>query len=108
MFRALLLFPSSLSGNTKATMEAPLSVTLASPSGKDQTTYPDADLAIRAEDIFTTAVGHSSKRTLAGWHVTTPQEVIDHMLYLVGEKSLAGSATPISTESGSASEKSAL
>jgi len=90
-------------------MEAPLSVTLTSPSGQESTsTYPDVDLAVRPDDIFTTAVGHSSKRTLAGWHVTTPAEVVDHMLHLVGEKSVGWTGTPASTESGSASEKSAL
>lgn len=109
MFRALLIFPSSLPGNTKATMEAPLSVTLTSPLGQEsKSTYPDVDLAVRPDDIFTTAVGHSSKRTLAGWHVTTPAEVVDHMLHLVGEKSVGWTGTPASTESGSASEKSVL
>ncbi|KAF9234444.1 trehalose 6-phosphate phosphatase [Melanogaster broomeanus] len=58
MFRALRLFPPTPSS---------LSIT------------PDA--------VFTTSVGHSSKRTLASWHVTTPEEVVDHMLYLVGETS---------------------
>lgn len=41
------------------------------------------DLNIEHEAIFTTAVGHGSKRTLASWHVTTPQEIVDHMLDLV-------------------------
>ncbi|KAF8882465.1 trehalose-6-phosphate phosphatase [Infundibulicybe gibba] len=75
MFRALHLFPS---GSTKATMEAPLSVTLIDGEGA-----PPVDLAIAPEAVFTTAVGHSSKRTLASWHVTTPQEIVDHMLDLV-------------------------
>ncbi|KAH7887163.1 glycosyltransferase family 20 protein [Phlebopus sp. FC_14] len=80
MFRALHLFPSSPSG--KATMEPPLSVTLV-----DKGMLPDIELAVQPEAIFTTAVGHSSKRTLASWHVTTPEEVVEHMLYLVGETS---------------------
>ena len=33
--------------------------------------------------MFTTAVGHSSKRTLAAWHVTSPEEVVGHLLHLV-------------------------
>jgi len=42
-------------------MEAPLSVTLTSPSGQEsKSTYPDVDLAVRPDDIFITAVGHSS------------------------------------------------
>lgn len=59
-------------------MEAPLSVTLI-----DGPNQPPVDLAIKSDAIFTTAVGHSSKRTLAVWHVTTPQEIVDHMLGLV-------------------------
>jgi trehalose 6-phosphate synthase/phosphatase len=76
MFRALLLFPS---GTTHVKMEAPLSVTLIDGEGK-----PSVDLAIKSDAVFTTAVGHSSKRTLASWHVTTPQEIVEHMLDLVG------------------------
>ncbi|KAJ6504035.1 trehalose-6-phosphate phosphatase [Mycena vulgaris] len=79
MFRALILFET---GATKATMEAPLSVTLVDADGD---TAPPVDLAIKPDCVFTTAVGHSSKRTLASWHVTTPQEIVDHMLGLVGE-----------------------
>ncbi|KAJ7342536.1 trehalose-6-phosphate phosphatase [Mycena albidolilacea] len=76
MFRALILFGT---GATKATMEAPLSVTLLD-EGK---ATPPVDLAIKPDCVFTTAVGHSSKRTLASWHVTTPQEIVEHMLGLV-------------------------
>ncbi|OJA12066.1 hypothetical protein AZE42_02193, partial [Rhizopogon vesiculosus] len=79
MFRALLLFPPSSTG--KATMEPPLSVTLVDNSKE----YGDVELAVSPDGVFTTAVGHSSKRTLASWHVTTPEEVVEHMLYLVGE-----------------------
>ncbi|KAJ7136631.1 trehalose-6-phosphate phosphatase [Mycena epipterygia] len=78
MFRALILFGT---GVTKATMDAPLSVTLVDADGADA---PPVDLAIAPDCVFTTAVGHSSKRTLASWHVTTPQEIVDHMLVLVG------------------------
>ncbi|KAG1763711.1 glycosyltransferase family 20 protein [Suillus occidentalis] len=79
MFRALLLFPPS--STSKATMEPPLSVTLVDNTKE----YGDVELAVSPEAVFTTAVGHSSKRTLASWHVTTPEEVVEHMLFLVGE-----------------------
>jgi len=75
MFRALLLFPP---GTTRVTMDAPISVTLV-----DQPDAKPVELDIKPEAIFTTAVGHSSKRTLASWHVTTPQEIVEHMLELV-------------------------
>ncbi|KZT24858.1 glycosyltransferase family 20 protein [Neolentinus lepideus HHB14362 ss-1] len=78
MFRALL-FPS---GATKWKMDAPLSVTLAV---KDKSVHPQQELALAPEAIFTTAVGHSSKKTLASWHVTTPEEVVESMLNIVND-----------------------
>lgn len=63
-------------------MEPPLSVTLL--ADKESTKFEPVELAIERDAVFTTAVGHSSKRTLAVWHVTTPEEVVDHMLHLVG------------------------
>jgi len=77
MFRALLLFPP---GTNKVTMEAPIAVTLV-----DDPNAKPVELGIKPEAIFTTAVGHSSKRTLASWHVTTPQEIVEHMLALVAD-----------------------
>jgi trehalose 6-phosphate synthase/phosphatase len=78
MFRALILFPP---GATKAIMDPPLSVTLID---KDPSPLQPVELAIAPEAVFTTTVGHNTKRTLASWHVTSPAEVIDHMLSLVG------------------------
>ncbi|KAJ7701179.1 glycosyltransferase family 20 protein [Mycena rosella] len=86
MFRALILFGT---GATKATMEAPLSVTLVDAEGDSA---PPVELAIAPDCVFTTAVGHSSKRTLASWHVTAPQEIVDHMLGLVGVESEGAAA----------------
>jgi trehalose 6-phosphate synthase/phosphatase len=59
-------------------MEAPVAVTLV-----DEPDAKPVELSIKQEAVFTTAVGHSSKRTLASWHVTTPQEIVEHMLALV-------------------------
>ncbi|KAF8805723.1 trehalose-6-phosphate phosphatase [Phlegmacium glaucopus] len=86
MFRALLLFPP---GTEKVLMEAPIAITLL--AGKDA---PAVELAIQSEAVFTTAVGHSSKRTLASWHVTTPQEIVEHMLDLVKDVSSFSSMSP--------------
>ena len=80
MFRALLLFPP---GTDKVLMEPPIAITLL-----EGNQSPAVELAIRPEAIFTTAVGHSSKRTLAIWHVTTPQEIVEHMLDLVKDVSM--------------------
>ncbi|KAI0918356.1 hypothetical protein AcV5_002363 [Taiwanofungus camphoratus] len=77
MFRALLLFPGDAK---KARLDPPLSVTLI--AKEPASNFEPVDLAISRDAVFTTAVGHSSKRTLAAWHVTAPEEVVDHMLYL--------------------------
>jgi trehalose 6-phosphate synthase/phosphatase len=77
MFRALTLFPTT--GTTKAILDAPLSVTLIDANSEHA---PPVELAITPECVFTTAVGQ--KKTLANWHVTTPQEIVEHMLGLVG------------------------
>ena len=78
MFRALLLFQGE---QKKAVLDPPLSVTLLAKDSAEE--FKPVPLAIEREAIFTTAVGHSSKRTLAVWHVTTPEEVVEHMLHLV-------------------------
>ncbi|CCM05832.1 uncharacterized protein FIBRA_08068 [Fibroporia radiculosa] len=77
MFRALRLFPGD---TTKVRLDAPLSVTLL--AKEPTTTYEPVDLRLTHEGVFTTAVGHSSKRTLASWHVTSPEEVVEHLLNL--------------------------
>jgi len=90
MFRSLLLFPP---GVEKVTMEPPLSVKLIDGEGK-----PPVELAIKSEAVFTTAVGHSSKRTLASWHVTTPQEIVEHMLDLVRDVPYVPSTSEVTDE----------
>ncbi|KAG1722655.1 glycosyltransferase family 20-domain-containing protein [Suillus lakei] len=67
---------------SKATMEPLLSVTLV--DNTKEHSDVELALAVSPEAVFTTAVEHSSKRTLASWHVMTPEEVVEHMLYLVG------------------------
>ena len=83
MFRALLLFPQDGAVSGPVTLDPPLSVTLLASTKEERERYQPVELAIARDAIFTTAVGHSSKRTLAVWHVTTPEEVVEHMLHLV-------------------------
>ncbi|KZV61342.1 glycosyltransferase family 20 protein [Peniophora sp. CONT] len=78
MFRALS-FPDA-SADSGITMEAPISVKLLAEDKDAQ--HPALPLALKHGDIFTTAVGHATKRTLAAWHVTSPQEVVDELLSL--------------------------
>ena len=76
MFRALHFSETSL----PFTMEASLSVSLVGVERAFE--LPRVDLQLTPEDIFTTAVGHLSKRTLAMWHVTSPLEVVEELLKL--------------------------
>jgi hypothetical protein len=41
-------------------------------------------LSLTQGGLFSTTVGSSSKKTLAQWHVTSADEVVDAMLRLVG------------------------
>jgi len=84
MFRALILFPDN---EPKATLHPPVSVTQLDL----KRTFEPVGLAIESAAVFTTAVGVSSKRTLASWHVTTPVEIVDHMLGLVNLRETEGS-----------------
>jgi trehalose 6-phosphate synthase/phosphatase len=100
MFRALLFPPGE-----KILMEAPIAITLlsaSSSSGKEAAAAPPpppaaVPLSIQSEAIFTTAVGHSSKRTLARWHVTTPQEILEQMLDLVKDDESSSTTTTTSS-----------
>ena len=76
MFRALYLSEMTF----PYTMEAPLSVSLV--GAEKMREFPCVELQLTPEDIFTTAVGHPSKRTLAKWHVTSPLEVVAELLKL--------------------------
>lgn len=79
MFRALCtLF--SVGGGT-ATMQPPASAKLI--DGEDAAKDP-VTLALTQQGLFSATVGSSSKKTLAAWHVTSAEEVVDAMLLLVG------------------------
>ncbi|KAA1474504.1 glycosyltransferase family 20 protein [Dentipellis sp. KUC8613] len=88
MFRSLCFQSPGADGALH--MDPPLSMTLAKDKDKDKDAPAPAPepktLALRADDIFTTAVGHATKRTLAKWHVTSPAEVIGGLLTLAGEE----------------------
>ncbi|KZV98162.1 glycosyltransferase family 20 protein [Exidia glandulosa HHB12029] len=85
MFRALLLFPI---GSKTATMSPPVSEELSHPGDGPAPAEP-VQLHVKPEGLFPTAVGPSTKRTLAGWHVTSAPEVVEAMLLLVNHDSSA-------------------
>ncbi|THH14614.1 hypothetical protein EW146_g5739 [Bondarzewia mesenterica] len=87
MFRALS-FPES---DNFLAMEPPISISLVTKDKEEGVEEPKAKtLALTPHGVFTTAVGHPSKRTLAKWHVTSPSEVVDELLQLAGVKSRGG------------------
>jgi len=91
MFRALggvaASHSQSASGaSTPARMDPPLSAALTMTKKRDGSLTP-VTLSIHPAAIFSTSVGASTKKTLAVWHVTTPQEIINSMLLLVNDPS---------------------
>ena len=70
-------------------MQAPIAITLLS----ENQACPAVPLSVQTDAIFTTAVGYSSKRMLVRWHVTTPQEIVEHMLDLVKDVKVSTTTT---------------
>lgn len=88
MFRALggvaASHSQSASGaSTPARMDPPISASLSMTKTKREGALTPVDLSIHPAAIFSTSVGASTKKTLAVWHLTTPQEILDSMLLLV-------------------------
>ncbi|EJC97623.1 trehalose-6-phosphate phosphatase [Fomitiporia mediterranea MF3/22] len=89
MFRALAPFTSALNGSS--VMDAPVGVELkngngnGNGNGEEGTETPPKEIALKPEGVFSIAVGSSSKKTLASWHVTSPHEVVEHLLGLVSQ-----------------------
>jgi trehalose 6-phosphate synthase/phosphatase len=79
MFRALCTLFTL--GQSEAIMQPPLSAKLI--DGEENAKDP-VTLSLTQANLFSTTVGSSSKKTLAQWHVTSPEEVVDAMLRLVG------------------------
>ena len=86
MFRAL----SFSEPDGPLTMDPPISVSLVTKDATEELTTKS--LALTPHGVFTTAVGHPSKRTLAKWHVTSPAEVVNELLRLAGANKANGTA----------------
>ncbi|WVQ78101.1 trehalose-phosphatase [Cryptococcus sp. DSM 104549] len=78
MFRALrtVFPPGGAVEGSPVIMKPPVAVTSAM-DAEDAAELPDVELHIRPEQIFATTVGPPAKKTLAGWHVTCPDEVVE-------------------------------
>lgn len=78
MFRALrtIFPPGGPREDEPVMMKPPVGVT-STMEPEDVDLLPDVELKIRPNAVFSTTVGPSAKKTLAGWHVTSPEEVVD-------------------------------
>lgn len=78
MFRSLrtIFPPGGPREDEPVVMKPPVGVT-STLEPEDVDLLPDVELKIRPSAVFSTTVGPSAKKTLAGWHVTSPDEVVD-------------------------------
>jgi trehalose 6-phosphate synthase/phosphatase len=84
MFRSLrtIFPPGGPRDGEPVPMKPPVGVTAAlEPDEADL--LPEVNLLIRPPGVFSITVGPSAKKTLAGWHVTTPEEVVDSVEHLL-------------------------
>ncbi|WVR05280.1 trehalose-phosphatase [Kwoniella sp. DSM 27419] len=77
MFRALrTVFPPGGITDGPVVMKPPVAVT-STLEPEEVAELEDVELSIRPDEIFSTTVGPPAKKTLAGWHVTCPEEVVE-------------------------------
>ena len=78
MFRSLrtVFPPGGAAAGDPVILKPPVAVT-SSLDVEDAEALPDVELQLTPEDIFATTVGPPAKKTLAGWHVTCPEEVVE-------------------------------
>ncbi|WOO79740.1 Trehalose-phosphatase [Vanrija pseudolonga] len=78
MFRALrtVFPPGGPREDEPVLMKPPVGITsVLDPD--DAEALPEKEIHIRPDGVFATTVGSAAKKTLAGWHVTGPEEVVD-------------------------------
>ncbi|WWC90031.1 trehalose-phosphatase [Kwoniella dendrophila CBS 6074] len=79
MFRSLrTVFPPGgvTASSDPIIMKPPVAVT-STLDPEEVAELKDVELHIRPDEIFATTVGPPAKKTLAGWHVTCPEEVVE-------------------------------
>lgn len=84
MFRSLrtMFPPGGPRDGEPVVMKPPVGVT-ATLEPEEAEQLPEVELKIRPTGVFAITVGPSAKKTLAGWHVTTPEEVVDSVEHLL-------------------------
>jgi trehalose 6-phosphate synthase/phosphatase len=84
MFRSLrTIFPPGGPHEDQPTILKPPVAVTSTMEPEEAEEMPDAILAICPDDIFATTVGPPAKKTLAGWHVTCPEEVVEALEHLI-------------------------
>jgi len=84
MFRSLkTIFPSGGLGEGEELMLAPPVAVTSAMDPEEAMELEEVELMIRPEGIWATTVGPPAKKTLAGWHVTSPEEVVEAMEHLL-------------------------
>jgi trehalose 6-phosphate synthase/phosphatase len=80
MFRSLrsIFPPGGPVADEPLILKPPVAIT-SSMEPEEAAEMPDVELKIKPQMIFSTTVGPPAKKTLAGWHVTCPEEVVDAM-----------------------------
>jgi trehalose 6-phosphate synthase/phosphatase len=72
-------------------MNPPVSALLTIPTNKGRRdangTLTPVELTVTSAAIFSTSVGPSNKKTLASWHVQTPNDIISSMLGVLNSDS---------------------
>nr|XP_018263858.1 trehalose-phosphatase [Kwoniella dejecticola CBS 10117]OBR86016.1 trehalose-phosphatase [Kwoniella dejecticola CBS 10117] len=78
MFRSLrtVFPPGGVHASEPIIMKPPVAVT-STLDPEEVAELKDVELHIRPDEIFATTVGPPAKKTLAGWHVTCPEEVVE-------------------------------
>lgn len=84
MFRSLrtIFPPGGLISSTPVILRPPVAIT-SSLEPEEIAELPDVELSVKPDGIFATTVGPAAKKTLAGWHVTSPEEVVDAIEHLL-------------------------
>jgi trehalose 6-phosphate synthase/phosphatase len=80
MFRSLrtVFPPGGPTADAPVILRPPVAITSAM-DPEDAGELPDVHLQVIPSNIFSTTVGPPAKKTLAGWHVQTPEEVVEAM-----------------------------
>ncbi|WRT67122.1 trehalose-phosphatase [Kwoniella shivajii] len=84
MFRSLrtVFPPGGVHSSEPIIMKPPVAVT-STLDPEEVAELKDVELHIRPDEIFATTVGPPAKKTLAGWHVTCPEEVVEALEVLL-------------------------